>query len=292
MSGQSWMVVAANDERRLRGTLTKSCDAVVLDLSCCDEMERPAARRLAADWLGAHRTQVLESRKMARWVRIGAMGEGRHWRDDLLAVLPAAPDGIVLPRAAGPDQVRQLAAELYEIEQKSGLTANSTRLLPVVGETAASALQVRRFVEDGHQRIAGLTWNPGALARSLGAKRAASQLGKWSQVFAHVRSEMLLTAHACGIAAIDALPPACDDAAQIAKLAKLSAEEGFTGMMVARGEHAALVKKAFSDCRPDDAESDDKPAAFKRRPALGTFPRRDEPQEQDSGPPPPVLRPA
>ena len=285
---RSWLTVPAHDEALIASALGVRSHAVVLDLAGCNDMQRPVARRLTTEWLGAHRMQVLESRSMARWVRISAMNAGRHWREDLLAVIPAAPDGIVLPGAEGPDQVRQLAAELYEIEQQNGLVANSTRLLPVVGGTAASALQIRRFVEDGHQRIIGLSWNPAALAASLGASRHASVTGKWTDVSSHVRAELLLTAHACGIAAIDAVQQPADKLAQLEKQARITADEGFTGLMLDDSAQVALVNSAFAE--RDQARDELAPVVEKKLAVA----RRQSPfgEREERGKTAPVLRPA
>lgn len=86
-------------------------DVVIVDLEdLVTPDNKPRAREMAREWLGAHRQQVTE-RRMGRWVRINAL-DSRMWRDDLLAVLPGAPDGIMLPKSAGPESVQQLGAEL------------------------------------------------------------------------------------------------------------------------------------------------------------------------------------
>ena len=72
--------------------------------------EARTARTMARDWLAAYRHHVIESRAMARWVRINAFDTGM-WRDDLEVVMAGAPDGVMLPKCEGPDQIRQLSAD-------------------------------------------------------------------------------------------------------------------------------------------------------------------------------------
>ena len=64
---------------------------------------------MTRDWLEAHKRQIT-MRKQARWVRINAVETGM-WREDLAAVMAGAPEGIMLPKAEGPEQIRQVAAE-------------------------------------------------------------------------------------------------------------------------------------------------------------------------------------
>ena len=92
MPYRSWLLVPGDSERKLSKSIATGADVVVVDLA--DSVSygaKPRARELAAGWLEAHRQQVLE-RRTARWVRINALNS-RLWREDLLAILPAAPEG-------------------------------------------------------------------------------------------------------------------------------------------------------------------------------------------------------
>ena len=59
--------------------------------------------------------------------------------------MPGAPDGIMLPKSAGPESVQQLAAEIYELESRSGLAPNAVKIMPLVSETAAAALSIGAY---------------------------------------------------------------------------------------------------------------------------------------------------
>jgi len=158
MKYRSWLMVPGNSEKRLGNCVGSGADVVVVDLEDSVPVELKAlARGNAAEWLAVHRENVLEHRIMSRWVRINPMSMPM-WREDLMAILPSAPDGILLPKADGPEAVRQLAAELYEIEGRCGVPVNSTRIIPLVGETPQAAMTISGYLGTTHQRIAGLTW--------------------------------------------------------------------------------------------------------------------------------------
>jgi citrate lyase subunit beta / citryl-CoA lyase len=115
MTMRSWLMVAGENEEALHAAASSGADAVIVDLTTPTSMStRDTARRLACEWLEIHRRQILEHRRVGRWVRINSL-DTRLWREDLQAVMIAAPDGIVLPRSAGPEHVQQLGAELYEL---------------------------------------------------------------------------------------------------------------------------------------------------------------------------------
>ena len=125
MANRSWLFVPGDSERKLAKAASTGADAIIVDLEDAVAAEaRPAARILTAEWLAAHRPQVAQ-RRLERWVRINPL-DTPYWREDIVAVMRGAPDGIVLPKASGPEQLRQLAAEIYELEQRNGVSSGST----------------------------------------------------------------------------------------------------------------------------------------------------------------------
>ena len=109
MANRSWLFVPGDSERKLAKAASTGADAIIVDLEDAVAPEaRPAARGLAAEWLAAHRSQVapgpqVAQPRMERWVRINPL-DTPFWRDDIVAAMRGAPDGIVLPKAAGPEQ--------------------------------------------------------------------------------------------------------------------------------------------------------------------------------------------
>ena len=115
MAVRSWLFVPGDSEKKLAKAASTGADVLILDLE--DSVagnNKAAARAMTASWLAAHREQVTDGKRPGRWVRINAL-DSRQWREDLQAVLPGGPDGIMLPKSAGPESIQQLSAEIYEL---------------------------------------------------------------------------------------------------------------------------------------------------------------------------------
>lgn len=271
MALRSWLFVPGDSEKKLVKATTVGADALILDLEdSVVEANKPAARALTLDWLRAHRRQVVSDQSFARWVRINAL-DTPHWRNDLIAVLPGAPDGIMLPKSAGPESVQQLAAEIYELEQRSGVQAGSTKILPLVSETAAAALTIPAYAGASLPRLAGLTWGAEDLSAALGASRKLDTDGSWTDTFRWVRAQTLLTAHARGVAAIETLFADFSDLAGLQRAAEAARADGFSGMLAIHPGQVAVINTAFT---PGEAELDEARAivaAFAANPSAGAL---------------------
>jgi citrate lyase subunit beta/citryl-CoA lyase len=208
------------------------------------------ARSIAAEWLVAHRSKVLEQSAMTRWVRINSLDSGL-WRDDLVAVMPGAPEGIILPQAAGPDALRQIAAEIYELEQANRLVAGSTRIMPVVGETARAALNITSYADAGMPRLAGLAWGTEGLSAAINATRHSDLKGSWSDPFRFIRAQTLLTAHAGNLMAIEAMHGDGEDLKGLKLAARAARADGFTGMLA---NHPAQIPEINASFTPSESE--------------------------------------
>lgn len=251
MRYRSWLIVPGDSERKLGKALATGADVVVVDLDATvPNAAKQEARGMAAAWLKTHRQQVLEQSPMARWVRINSL-DSRQWREDLIAVLPGAPEGIILPRAAGPETVRELAAELYELEQNNHLVAGSIKILPQAGETARSALTIASYAEASMPRLAGLGWSADGLETALGATRSSEPKGGWTEPFRFVRGQTLLAAHACGVMALEAMHGDAEDVKGLRLAAKAARADGFTGMIASHPAQVAEINAAFT---PSEAE--------------------------------------
>ena len=244
MPYRSWLLVPGDSEKKLSKAVSTGADVVVVDLADSVPLAaKPNARALAAAWLTTHRHQVLE-RRTARWVRINALSS-RLWRDDLVAVLPGAPEGVILPYAEGPDAVRQLAAELYELEQRNNIQAGATRILPLVGQDAESVLTIAAYPQAANPRLAGLGWNAEELMRSLGATRMRDSRG-WTDAFRFARAQLLLAAHACNAMVIETAHANFNDIKGLKTAAKEARADGFTGMFAVHPAQIAEINATYA----------------------------------------------
>src|SRR5271170_6261147 len=112
---RSFLFVPADSERKLaRGPLS-GADTLILDLEDSVALaNRPAARVLARGFLDATGGAGFQ-----RWVRINPLASGIAL-DDLSAVMPGQPNGILLPKCV-PDDVRTLDHYLSAFEAAAAL---------------------------------------------------------------------------------------------------------------------------------------------------------------------------
>ena len=271
MASRSWLFVPGDSEKKLGKAVGAGADAIIVDLEDSVASENKAlARELGCAWLAAHRTQLTQDRRISRWVRINAL-DSRMWRDDLIAVMPGAPDGVMLPKSAGPESVQQLAAELYELEQKNGIAPGSTRILPLVSETAAAALTIPSYVGASLPRLAGLTWGAEDLSAAIGATRKRDKDGRWTDAFRFARTQCLLTAHARAVMAIDTLHADFADMKGLKRAAEEARADGFAGMLAIHPAQVEVINQAFTPSEEELAEARAIVEAFAANPSAGAL---------------------
>jgi len=242
---RSWLFVPGDSEKKLLKTPETGAHALIIDLEDAVALSaKPTARRMTRDWLEAHKLQIT-MRKQARWVRINAVDTGM-WQEDLAAVMAGAPEGIMLPKAEGPDQIRQVAAEIYELEQRHGIPNGQTRLLPLVSETPRAALTISAYMDASMPRLAGLTWGAEDLSAELGASRKRDSEGQWTDPFRFVRAQTLLVAHARGVWPIDTLYADFRDEDGTRRAAEAARADGFAGMLAIHPSQVPLINEAFT----------------------------------------------
>lgn len=269
MPMRSWLFAPGDSERKLAKLETTGADVVILDLEDAVAPEaKPRARGLVREWLEAPRTSVADSCDQGRWVRINAVNTP-YWREDLVAVMSGAPDGIMVPKAAGPEILPHIAAELYELEQKHGIPNGTTKLLPLVSETAAAALRIPEYVGASAPRLLGLTWGAEDLSFAIKATRKRTPDGAWTDTFRLVRSTMLLTAHARGAVAIDTLYADFRDLDGLRLMAEESRADGFAGMLAIHPSQVPVINQAFSPSEAELDEAREIVAAFAASPGSG-----------------------
>jgi citrate lyase subunit beta / citryl-CoA lyase len=266
MAMRSWLFVPGDSEAKLGKVANCGADVVIVDLE--DAVAPPAkahARTLAKGWL-----QAQAGAAFSRWVRINPL-DTALWREDVAAVMPGKPDGIVVPKATGPEQLQVLAGELSAHEQRHDVAAGSTRILPLVSETPAAALGIASYAGAALPRLAGLTWGAEDLSAAIGAARKRDERGRWTDAFRYVRAQVLLTAHARRVLAIDTLQADFRDLATLQQAAAESYADGFAGMLAIHPAQVPVINAAFT---PGDAEIAEARAivnAFSANPGAGAL---------------------
>jgi len=265
---RSWLFIPGDSDRKLAKAQATGADALIIDLEDAVSDERkPIGRATTAAWLGDAANRGGDSQV---WVRINAL-DTRLWRDDLAAIIGGAPIGIMVPKAAGPDQIAQISAELDTLEHTHGLTPGQTRILPLVSETARAAVTIPAYVEATLPRLAGLTWGAEDLGAALGVTRKRDPRGHWTDTFRWVRTQTLLVAHALEIWAIDTLHADFRDEAGLTVVAAHAAADGFAGMLAIHPAQVPIINRAFAPDAAALAEARAIVAAFAANPGVGAL---------------------
>jgi citrate lyase subunit beta/citryl-CoA lyase len=268
MPMRSWLFVPGDSEKKLAKVASCGADVVIVDLEDAVAPQAKAmARGLTREWLTAQRRAAPAAQL---WVRINAL-DTPLWRDDVDAVLAAAPDGLMVPKASGPAQLQRLGGELHDREQRLGLTRGATRLLPLVSETPAAALGIADYAAVTLPRLVGLTWGAEDLSAALGASRKRDAEGRWTDTFRMVRAQVLLAAHACHVAPIDTLHADFRDLAGLERAARESHADGFAGMLAIHPDQVPVINTAFMPSEEEIAEARRIVAAFSAAPGAGAL---------------------
>jgi citrate lyase subunit beta/citryl-CoA lyase len=265
---RSWLFVPGDSDRKLAKAHGTGAHALIIDLEDAVAADRkPVGRALTGEWLNG---QSATAGQTPLWVRINAVETGL-WHEDLAAVVGPALCGIMVPKAAGPDQIAQISAALDTLEQARGLAPGHTRIVALVSETARAAATIPAYVHTPLARLAGLTWGAEDLGAELGVRRKRDARGRWTDAFRMVRAQTLLVAHAIGAWPIDTLHADFRDEAGLATVAAEAAADGFAGMLAIHPAQVPIINAAFAPDEAALAAARAIVAAFAANPGAGTL---------------------
>lgn len=233
VSLRSLLFVPGDRPDRMHKALGSGADALILDLEDSVAVgAKASAREAVAGFLrDAPRTVRL-------FVRINPL-DGGSTEDDLGAVLPGRPDGLVMPKAEGADDVARLAA-----------IAGPVPILPIATETPAAIFGLGSYAQVA-DRLLGLTWGAEDLPAAIGASASRNPSGAFTAPYELARSLTLFGAHAAGVAAIETVYPAIQDLEGLAAFVARARRDGFTAMMAIHPSQVEVINAAFT---PDEAE--------------------------------------
>lgn len=213
--------------------------AVILDLEdAVPEDERPAARTGFA----AAAAQVAAGGSAA-FVRINALEEGGA--EDIRAAVGPDLSGLLLPKAATPDQVRRVADLISHAEGAAGVAHGRVAIL-CLPETAIGMLHAHELAR-ASERVRGLMTGVAGpveadIARAFGFKptmEGTEQL--------YLQSKLVLDSRAAG-----AMFPVggvfgtrLDDLAGVELLVRRAKRLGFTGVAIMHPTHVAIANAVF-----------------------------------------------
>jgi citrate lyase subunit beta/citryl-CoA lyase len=251
---RSLLFVPGDRPERFAKAAASGADAVILDLEDSVLAERKAeARAAVADWLGEPRTSLA-------FVRINPVTSDQA-EADLQAVLPHAPDAIVLPKAEGAKSIRAL------LDLCGG---NYPPILPIATETPAAVFQLGSYRSDAAY-LCGLSWGAEDLPAAIGAMSSREADGSYTPPYEMVRSLALFAAHAAGVAAIETIYPAIDDPAGLSAFVARARRDGFTGMLAIHPAQVPTINAGFAPSAEEISQARALVAAFAANPGVGAL---------------------
>lgn len=264
---RSLLFIPGDSQKKLAKVDSCGADAVILDLEDSVSPEsKPLARALVAAFLA---DRPRGNRNLQLWVRINPPDSGLAG-DDLDAIISGAPDGIMLPKANGPDDVRALSEQLDMLESTHNLEAGSIRIIPVATETAIAPFRLGDYATAKLTRLAGLTWGAEDLSAALGASTNLDASGEWAFTYKLVRSLTLMAARAAGVQAIDTLFVDFRDEAGLLAASRAARAEGFTGRLAIHPAQVGPINEGFMPSEAEIAHARRIVDAFAGSPGVGT----------------------
>ena len=173
-------------------------------------------------------------------MRVNALDTGLILAD-LTAVMPLAPDGIVLPKCEGPNDLRTCAHYLAAFEAAHDL--QQTNILAITTETAASLFLLGQY-RDVDPRLWGFMWGAEDLAASLGARQSTKD-GIYTEPFRLARNLCLAGAASAKVVAVDTICANLRDLQAVEAEANVARRDGFGAKAVIHPDHVAPVNRAF-----------------------------------------------
>ncbi|WP_034160169.1 HpcH/HpaI aldolase/citrate lyase family protein [Sphingomonas sp. ERG5] len=250
---RSLLFVPGDRPDRMEKALALGADVLILDLEdSVSPAAKPEARAAVAAFLRRPRTATL-------YVRVNPLDSGLI-DDDLAAVLPAGPDGLLLPKAEGAASLAALDARL----------SGDIAILPIATETPAAIFSLGSY-GGVTSRLAGLTWGAEDLPAAIGAATSREADGSYTAPYQLARSLTLFGAHAAGVLAIETVYPDFRDLDGLAAYAARARRDGFTGMMAIHPAQVPVINAAFTPSAAEIEHARQVVALFDANPGAGAL---------------------
>ena len=262
---RSWLFVPGDSDRKLAKAAGIGADALILDLEdAVAEQNRPRARLLCLDYL-----RSWDPNHGQCWVRCNPINTEAAV-EDLMAVLPGKPTGIVLPKAEGGADIQRLARQLDELERENDSVLGSTKIVAVATETPAAVLRLHEYSDVAERRLVGMTWGAEDLAAALGA--TSNRDGEdWADPYRVARSLVLVAARAAEVQPIDTLHSNFKDGDGLDRALTRARRDGFTGMLAIHPDQVAPINTAFTPTAEEIGWAKRIVQAFDAQPGAGVL---------------------
>ena len=222
-----------DDRHKIEKALTLGVDCICMDMEDGVAFHRKAEAREGI----AAALRELDFGRSEKLVRINAPGSGLE-SEDIQAVLPFRPDGVVLPKVERLEQLQWASEKIEVAELAYGWPIHSIHLLMEV-ETPKAFLNLKDIASQ--PRLEALIFGDVDYATSIGATRTP---GAQEMLFA--RSALVMVSAAYSLQAIDMVSTDFKDLEALRREAGFGAQLGFAGKQIIHPNQVAPVQEAFT----------------------------------------------
>ena len=231
------LYVPGDDMHKITKAASLGADCVCLDMEDAVALnQKEQARSTIVEAL-----KTIDFGRSERLVRINSFSPGSNaWAlADLQAVLPACPDGIVLPKVETPESVIWAGNQILDHEKRARKQAGSTALLAML-ETARGMLSLPQIAAAAHG-LQAIIFGGEDYLTDITAQRTAQ---RWEVFYA--RSHIVTCAAAYQLQAIDMIYVNFKDTEGLIKEAQQGAQMGFSGKQIIHPAQIEAVQAAFT----------------------------------------------
>ncbi|MEE9313777.1 MAG: CoA ester lyase [Rhizobiaceae bacterium] len=248
---RSALFVPGDSAKKLTKGMNSGADALFIDLEDSVSLDnKQAARDTTAGFL---REAIKQENRPLLYVRLNAF-DTELLNDDLAAIMPTAPDGVVLPKSEHGQDVTRLDGRLRVQETENDLDDGKTRIIAIITETAIGTINAGTYRRSS-QRLIGVAWGAEDLSADIGAMHRRNDDGSYRDLFRFARIQTLLGAIAAGVAPLDTVYPDFKDEEGLAKECREGMLDGFTGKMAIHPAQVAIINKAFTPNKEEIARA-------------------------------------
>jgi len=228
------LYMPGDDLYKIQKAIRLGVDCICMDIEDGVAMNRKDAARATI----REALQTLDFGRSERLVRINPVGSGMA-EEDLRAVLPARPDGLVIPKVGERAHLEWVSQRISEVERAQGWPPGRIVLLALI-ETARGVVNLRE-IASGEPRLQALIFGPEDLAGDIGATRTREG---WEIFYA--RSAVITHAAAFGLQGLDMVFMDLHDIEGLRAEAIQGAQMAYSGKQVIHPNQVAAVEEAFT----------------------------------------------
>jgi citrate lyase subunit beta/citryl-CoA lyase len=183
-------------------------------------------------------------------------------------VVPARPDGVVLPKAERGAAVIHADAKLAAHEAMAGIAEGHIKILAQAIETAAGIFHAGSFPE-ASARLIGLTWGPEDLSAAIGAEVNRDATGALTEPYRLARSLCLFAAAAAEVMAIETVYVDFRNLEGLRHDTEHARRDGFIGRLAIHPAQVGVINDVFTPTAEALAKAKAIISAFAAAPGSG-----------------------